>query len=235
MDCRQRIEAIRAAIGDAERAARRRPGSVRLLAVSKTRSAAEIRAAHAAGVADFGENYAQEGVAKAKELADLDITWHFVGAIQANKTRAIARYFQWVHSVDRARVASRLSAAAERPIDVCVQVNVDGEPRKAGVAPSEVAALMAEIAPLPRLRLRGLMAIPAPEGDPQASFRRLRALFEALAPNAPAHWDTLSIGMSADYPAAIAEGATIVRIGTAIFGPRTAPEAERTQEAVVNG
>lgn len=227
MEYRQRIEGVRAAIGDAERAARRRPGGVRLLAVSKTRSAAEIRAAYAAGVAEFGENYAQEGVAKVKELADLDITWHFIGAIQGNKTGAIARHFHWVHSVDRVRVARRLCAAAARPIDVCVQVNVDSEPRKAGVAPSEAAALVAEVAPLPRLRLRGLMAIPAPDGDARAGFRRLRGLFEALAPSAPAHWDTLSIGMSADYPAAIAEGATIVRIGTAIFGPRAASQAPR--------
>ena len=235
MEYRQRIDDVRAAIGDAERAAGRPPGSARLLAVSKTRSAAEIRAAHAAGVAAFGENYVQEGVAKAEELADLDITWHFIGAVQANKTRAIAGHFQWVHSVDRMRVASRLSAAATRPIDVCVQVNVDAEPRKAGVAPDAAAPLVAEVAALPRLRLRGLMAIPAPDGDPRAGFRRLRELFEALAPNAPAHWDTLSMGMSADFPAAIAEGATIVRIGTAIFGARAEPETARVRQVVSNG
>lgn len=231
MGYRQRIETIRATIGDAERAARRCAGSVRLLAVSKARSVAEIRAVHAAGIADFGENYAQEGVAKALTLADLDITWHFIGAIQANKTRDIARHFQWVHSVDRARVARRLNAAAQRPIDVCVQVNADAETAKAGVAPQDAPALVEEVAALPRLRLRGLMAIPSPRRDPRTGFQRLKALFDALAPNAPtrsnasqpcaSQWDTLSIGMSADYPAAIAEGATIVRIGTAIFGPRT--------------
>ena len=220
MGCRQRIEIVRAAIGDAERAARRRAGSVRLLAVSKGRAVAEVCAVHAAGVSDFGENYAQEGVAKALTLAHLDITWHFIGAIQANKTRDIARHFQWVHSVDRVRVANRLNAAAERPIDVCVQVNVDAEAGKAGVAPDAAAALVEEVAALPRLRLRGLMAIPAPRRDPRAGFRRLKALFDVLAPQAPERWDTLSMGMSADYPAAIAEGATIVRVGTALFGPR---------------
>ena len=227
MGHRQRINLVRAAIGDAERAARRPPGSVRLLSVSKTRSVAEIRAVHAAGVADFGENYAQEGVAKALTLADLDITWHFIGAIQANKTRDIARYFQWVHSVDRMRVASRLNAAAERPVDVCVQVNVDAETGKAGVAPHAAAALVEEVAALPRLRLRGLMAIPSPQRDPRPGFQRLRALFDALSPNAPAHWDTLSMGMSADYPAAIEHGATIVRVGTALFGPRPPKTAGR--------
>ena len=220
MGYRQRIDAVRAAIGDAQRAARRRAGRVRLLAASKARSVAEIRAVHAAGVADFGENYAQEGVAKALTLADLDITWHFIGAIQANKTRDIARHFQWVHSVDRARVASRLNAAAARPIDVCVQVNVDAETGKAGVAPEDAPALVEEVAALPCLRLRGLMSIPSPRRDPRRGFRRVKALFDALAPNAPTHWDTLSMGMSADFPAAIGAGATIVRVGTALFGPR---------------
>ena len=220
MESWQSIAVVRAGIGDAEHAARRRAGSVRLLAVSKTRSATEIRAAHAAGVSDFGENYAQEGVAKAQKLADLDITWHFIGAIQANKTRAIARHFQWVHSVDRQRVASRLNAAAERPINVCVQVNVDAETGKAGVAPDAAPALIEAMAELPRLRLRGLMAVPMPRRDPRPAFQRLRALFDTLASTAPTHWDTLSMGMSADYPAAIAAGATIVRIGTAVFGPR---------------
>lgn len=227
MGCHQRIEVVRAAVRAAERAARRHAGNVRLLAASKARSVAEMRAVHAAGIADFGENYAQEGVAKARTLADLDITWHFIGAIQANKTRDIARHFQWVHSVDRARVANRLNAAAARAIDVCVQVNVDAETGKAGVAPEDAPALVDEVAALPRLRLRGLMAIPSPRRDTRPGFRRLKALFDALAPNAPTHWDTLSMGMSADYPAAIAEGATIVRVGTALFGPRAPKPAAR--------
>ena len=209
-----------AAVRAAEREAGRCAGSVRLVAVSKTRSAGDVRAAYAAGVTHFGENYVQEGVAKAEALADLGITWHFIGAIQSNKTRAIARHFAWVHSVDRLRIAHRLSAAAEAPIDVCVQVNVDAEPGKAGVAPEAAGALALGIAALPRLRLRGLMAIPRPACDPRPAFARLRGLFAALAPDAGAHWDTLSMGMSDDYAAAIGEGATIVRIGTAIFGPR---------------
>lgn len=212
---------MRAAIAAAERRAGRAAGSVRLLAVSKTRPACAVRAAYQAGLRDFGENYAQEGVAKAAALADLAITWHFVGAIQANKTRLIAERFQWIHSVDRARVAARLNDAAPRPLDVCVQVNVDAEPGKAGVSAAALAPLLAHIKALPRLRLRGLMAIPA-AADTSAGFKRLKALFEAAWPaqDMPPCWDTLSMGMSADYSEAIALGATVVRVGTAVFGPR---------------
>ena len=223
MVCMQRIRAVQAAV---ERAGRRagRDGPPTLLAASKARTAAEVGAAYEAGLREFGENYVGEALAKMAALAEADIVWHFIGAIQSNKTRAIARHFHWVHGVDRDRVASRLAAAAERPLNVCLQVNVDAEPRKAGVAPSALAELVAHVAALPRLRLRGLMTIPHPDGDPRDAFRRLRTLFNAAAPEAGEHWDTLSMGMSADFETAILEGATIVRIGTAIFGPRP-PEA----------
>ena len=217
---RMDVDAVRAAIGEAEKSARRAPDSVHLLAVSKARSVAEIRAAHGQGLRHFGENYAREAIEKVRALADLDITWHFIGAIQSNKTRDLARHFQWIHTVDRAKVATRLDAAAERDLDVCIQVNVDAEPQKAGVDPAELPALVACVSDLPRLRLRGLMVIPEP-GHSRASFRRTRQLFEALAPSAGEHWDTLSMGMSGDFADAIAEGATLVRIGTAIFGSRS--------------
>ena len=221
------VDAVRTAIRRAEEAAGRRPGGVRLLAVSKTRSAAEVRDAHADGLRDFGENYVQEAIAKIDALTDLDIVWHFVGAIQSNKARDIARHFQWVHTVDRLKVATRLDAAAERPLDVCIQVNVDAEPQKAGVDPAELPSLVDRVAELPRLKLRGLMVIPAP-GDTRSSFRRTQALFDKLAPRAGDDWDTLSMGMSGDFADAIAEGANLVRIGTAIFGPRKpAPRAGR--------
>lgn len=212
-------EAVRTAIRDAERAAHRPSPSVRLLAVSKARTVAEIRTAHAQGLREFGENYAQEAVAKIDALTDLDITWHFIGGIQSNKTRDLARYFQWIHTVDRIKVATRLNDAATRPLNVCIQVNVDAEPQKAGVAPADLASLVGCVSDLPRLRLRGLMVIPEP-GDTRASFQRTRELFEALSGTAGEHWDTLSMGMTEDYADAIAEGATLVRLGTAIFGPR---------------
>ena len=220
VDCDKRIEAVNAAIGLAEGRTGRSPRRVRLIAVSKARSAAEVRAAYEAGQRDFGENYLQEAVAKMTALSELDIVWHFIGAIQSNKTRAIASRFQWVHTVDRARIASRLDAAAERPLDVCIQVNIDAEPQKAGIAPSDLPALVTHIRGLPRLRLRGLMAIPRADGDHRACFRALRSLFDGLADDTGDHWDSLSMGMSDDFEIAIEEGATMVRIGTAIFGPR---------------
>ena len=224
-DTEQRLSAVRRAVAGAARGAGRDPGSVRLLAVSKTRSAAEVRGTFQAGQREFGENYLQEALAKM--AAAPEAVWHYVGAIQSNKARAIARHFQWVHTVDRLRVAERLEAAAERPLNVCVQVNVSGEPQKAGVAPADAGALIEALAGRARLRLRGLMAIPDPAADARASFRALRALFQANAPRAGEHWDTLSMGMSADFPIAVEEGATIVRIGTAIFGPR--PKAKGPQ------
>ena len=219
-----RLAEVRRAVAAAATGAGRPPGSVRLLAVSKTRSAAEVRAARAAGQREFGENYVQEALAKMPAVGK-DVVWHFIGAVQANKTRAIARHFQWVHTVDRLRVADRLEAAAEAPLDICVQVNVDAEPQKAGVAPERVRDLIERLAGRPGLRLRGLMALPDPAADPRAGFRRLRRLFEDNASCAGEHWDTLSMGMSGDFQAAIAEGATIVRIGTAIFGPRAGTPA----------
>ena len=219
MDYGKRIHAVAAAVEQAQRGAET-ANPVRVLAVSKTRTAAEVLAAHRAGLTDFGENYVQEAHAKIAALADLDIAWHFIGAIQSNKTRDIAQRFHWVHTIDRARIASRLDAAAPRPLDVCIQVNIDAEPRKAGVAPDALPSLVAHIGSLTRLRLRGLMVIPRQAGDSRASFRRTRQLFNALARQAGPYWDTLSMGMSADFETAIEEGATIVRIGTAIFGPR---------------
>ena len=216
------VAEVKAAIRAAEAGAARRLGAVRLLAVSKTRTAAEVDALRRAGIADFGENYLQEALPKIRELADQGIVWHFIGAIQSNKTRDIARHFHWVHTVDRVRVADRLNAAAHRAIDVCLQVNVDREPQKAGVAPEEARELLERVEELGNLRARGLMAIPK-EGDGEAaraSFRRLRLLFDDLAPIAGPSWDTLSMGMSGDFEVAVAEGSTLVRIGTALFGPR---------------
>ena len=225
MDYGSRIDAIKAAI-DSARQRCGRGDDVRLLAVSKTRASAEISAVQAAGIADFGENYVQEAVAKIG-ARDGTASWHFIGAIQSNKTGAIARHFQWVHTIDRLRIARRLDAAAARPLDVCIQVNVDAEAQKAGAAPHELAELVAGFADLSRLQLRGLMVIPQADGDARASFRRTRRLFEQLAPDAGPHWDTLSMGMSGDFEIAIEEGATMVRIGTAIFGPRLPEQAEQ--------
>ena len=203
--------------------------SVTLLAVSKTVDAARVRAAHAAGQRAFGENYAQEALAKIDALADLraQLQWHLIGPLQSNKTRVVAESFDWVHSVDRLKIAQRL--AEQRPFDLpplqlCLQVNISGEASKSGLLPEEVAAVAQVVAALPRerLRLRGLMAIPEPMGDFEAQRRPHRALFELLgALNAGGlNLDTLSIGMSADLEAAIAEGSTVVRVGTAIFGDR---------------
>ncbi|MCP1641658.1 pyridoxal phosphate enzyme (YggS family) [Pseudomonas citronellolis] len=190
--------------------------------MSKTKPAADIREAHAAGLDDFGENYLQEALGKQVELADLALTWHFIGPIQSNKTRPIAEHFHWVHSVDRLKVAERLSAqrpADLPPLNVCLQVNVSGEDSKSGCAPEELPALARAVAALPNLKLRGLMAIPEPTEDiaaQRAAFARLRELLTALNLGL----DTLSMGMSHDLEAAIAEGATWVRIGTALFGAR---------------
>ncbi|MGE8436298.1 MAG: YggS family pyridoxal phosphate-dependent enzyme [Pseudomonas palmensis] len=209
-------------IRSAAQAAGRDPGQVRLLAVSKTKPAAAIREVYAAGVRDVGENYLQEALAKQLELTDLPLTWHFIGPIQSNKTRAIAEHFDWVHSVDRLKIAQRLSE--QRPaglpaLNVCVQVNVSGEASKSGCNPDELPALAQAIAALPHLKLRGLMAIPEPTDDlaaQAAAFARVRQLQDSLNLGL----DTLSMGMSHDLEAAIAQGATWVRIGTALFGAR---------------
>jgi len=219
------LQATREAIAQAARAAQRGVADVRLLAVSKTFPAEAVREAYRGGQTAFGENYLQEALEKMEVLRDLPLEWHFIGPIQSNKTRAIAENFAWVHSVDRLKIAERLSAqrpAQLPPLNVCLQVNVSGEESKSGVAPSEVVRLAQAVACLPHLRLRGLMTIPAPAKDEaaqRAPFARMRALLEQLMSQG-IMLDTLSMGMSYDYAAAIQEGATIVRIGTAIFGAR---------------
>mgnify|MGYP001179530719 CR=1 FL=1 len=219
------LQAVRERIRQAALAAGRAPEAVSLLAVSKTWPAGSVREAFAAGQTAFGENYVQEGVAKIGELAALPLEWHFIGPLQSNKTRPVAEHFAWVHSVDRLKIAERLSQqrpANLPPLQVCVQVNVSGEASKSGCSPAEAAALCRGIAVLPCLRLRGLMVIPAPVGDPAAQrepFRRLRGLLADLRAGG-LDLDTLSMGMSHDLEAAVAEGATLVRVGTAIFGER---------------
>ncbi|MCQ4325641.1 YggS family pyridoxal phosphate-dependent enzyme [Stutzerimonas stutzeri] len=216
------IAKVAARIREAAQAVARDPADVGLLAVSKTQPAAAIREAFAAGLRDFGENYLQEALDKQAALADLALTWHFIGPIQSNKTKPIAEHFAWVHSVDRLKIAQRLSdqrPAGLPPLNVCLQVNVSGEASKSGCAPEDLQPLAQAVAGLPRLHLRGLMCIPAPSDDPaeqHAAFARLRALRDALGLGL----DTLSMGMSQDLEAAIAEGATWVRIGTALFGAR---------------
>jgi len=219
------LQAVRARIARAAQAAQRAPGDILLLAVSKTIPAERIAEAHAAGQWAFGENHAQEAVEKITVLATLSLDWHFIGPIQSNKARVIAQHFGWVHSVEREKIAERLNAARPEgmaPLNVCIQVNVSGEATKSGVAPGEEAKLAEAIARLPRLKLRGLMAIPEPTADVTLQRRRfalLRELKDGLRARGHA-LDTLSMGMSDDFEAAILEGATIVRIGTAIFGPR---------------
>lgn len=216
------LSAISARIASAARAAGRDPASVQLLAVSKTKPASAIREIHAAGVCDFGENYLQEALTKQQALGDLPLIWHFIGPIQSNKTKAIAEHFDWVHSVDRLKIAQRLSEqrpAGLAPLNICLQVNVSGEDSKSGCAPADLPALAKAVAALPNLRLRGLMAIPEPTDDraaQEAAFATLRQLQEGL----DLGLDTLSMGMSHDLEAAIAQGATWVRIGTALFGAR---------------
>ena len=229
-----KLQQVRQRIVGACAAARRPVQSVTLLAVSKTFGADAVRDAMAAGQRAFGENYVQEALAKIAALADRRdaLEWHLIGPLQSNKTREVAEQFDWVHSVDRLKIAERLSAQrpdALPPLNVCVQVNVSGEASKSGVEPAALPALAHAVARLPRLRLRGLMSIPEPvDGfDAQrAPHRRLRELFEALNAEGLA-LDTLSMGMSADLEAAIAEGSTLVRVGSAIFGERSAPPAQR--------
>src|SRR5262245_30707612 len=227
------LQAVRERIARAAAAAGRSSDDIALVAVSKTFPAAMVAEARACGQRAFGENQAQEGVKKVAELAALDRTspeslllqWHFIGPIQSNKTRPIAEHFQWIHGIERARIAERLNEArpaALPPLDVCIQVNVSGEESKSGVAPGEELALAEAISRLPRLRLRGLMAIPAPASDPasrRGQFARLRELKDGLVARGYA-LDTLSMGMSDDLEEAILEGATMVRVGTAIFGSR---------------
>ena len=206
----------------ATQAANRSEDSVQLLAVSKTKPAQALREAYAAGLRNFGENYLQEALGKQLELADLPLIWHFIGPIQSNKTRSIAEHFAWVHSVDRLKIAQRLSEQRPEgltPLNICLQVNVSGEASKSGCTPEALPALASAIAALPRLKLRGLMAIPEPTDDrvaQEAAFAQVRQLQDSLGLDL----DTLSMGMSHDLEAAIAQGATWVRIGTALFGAR---------------
>jgi hypothetical protein len=219
------LQAVMTRIAAAARACGRAPESVRLVAVSKTFPAAALREAFAAGQKAFGESYLQEALDKIRALSDLPLEWHFVGPIQSNKTRPIAEHFDWVHSVDRLKIAQRLSDArppALPPLQVCIQVNVSGERTKSGVPPERVFDLVAAVLALPRLRLRGLMTIPRPTSDPaeqRTQFRELRELRDRVAALGIS-LDTLSMGMSDDLEAAIAEGATLVRVGRAIFGER---------------
>lgn len=221
----QALTAVRSQIKDFEQQYQREPGSVRLLAVSKKKPSSTIREAMVTGQQDFGENYVDEGVAKILEINDSSLNWHFIGAIQSRKTTLIAEHFQWAHGIDRLKIARRLSE--QRPahlplLNICLQVNLDSEATKSGAALEDIAELAEQCASLPNLHLRGLMAIPAPRETLEAQRKvlaRLRNAIQQLKADHPS-MDTLSMGMSADMQAAIAEGATIVRVGTAIFGAR---------------
>lgn len=221
----QAFEAVQTRIHQACLSAGRSPETVRLLAVSKTKPASAVAALAHLGQHAFGENYVSEAVEKIQALADLPLEWHFIGPIQSNKTRAIAESFDWVHSVDRPKLIQRLNdqrPSDRAPLNVLIQVNLDGEIQKAGCEPAEIETLAQVIDASPRLRLRGLMAIPAPRTDPadqHAVFERLKGLFETLRIQHPSV-DTLSAGMSEDLEAAIQAGSTLVRIGSALFGPR---------------
>ena len=219
------LQDVRARIATACQLAGRNVEDVTLLAVSKTFGAEAVRTAAAAGQRAFGENYVQEGIDKIAQLRDLALEWHCIGPLQSNKTRPVAEHFDWVHTVDRLKIAERLSAQRPEglaPLNVCIQVNIDGGPTKSGVAPADALALARAVAALPRLKLRGIMTIPEPAPDFEAAravHARARALFDQL--NAEGlGLDTLSMGMSADLEAAVAAGSTMVRIGTAIFGVR---------------
>jgi len=221
----QSLAEIRNRVTVLERRYHRTPGTVRVLAVSKTKPPEAVRAAAAAGQIAFGENHVQDALTKLDALADLDLEWHFIGPIQSNKTRVVASRFDWVHSIDRAKIAHRLDQQRPQdlaPLKVCIQVNVSGEDSKSGVAPEQLDALARVVSELPRLELRGLMAVPRPcdkLDEQRRPFAALRELLEVQ--NAKGlNLDTLSMGMTNDMEAAIAEGATIIRIGTAIFGAR---------------
>lgn len=221
----ERIRAVRERMAQAAGRAGRNAHSVTLLGVSKGQPPELVRAAADCGLADFGESYLQEALPKLDALRDLPLTWHFVGRLQTNKTRSIAESFAWVHAVDRLKIAARLSEARSphvAPLNVCLQVNIAGEASKGGIAPAELTALAREVSRLPRLKLRGLMCIPPEETQAALQhgwFGELKRLFVALNAGGLG-LDTLSMGMSGDFEAAIEEGATIVRVGTALFGPR---------------
>ena len=230
----ENLRKIRDLLDKAAVDAGRRPEHIQLLAVSKKQPLEKILEAAAAGQRDFGENTVQEGIEKVTKLAKKGLTWHFIGHLQSNKTRAVAEHFDWIHSIDTRKTARRLSE--QRPealgdLNVCLQVNVDDEAAKSGIEPNELAELARAVADLPRLRLRGLMCLPAIRTDfseQRIPFARLRELSESLAREG-IRTDTLSMGMTGDYRAAIFEGATIVRIGTAVFGPRQVQSEDRTE------
>ena len=218
----ENIVAVKDAISQAARAADRNPAEVRLIAVSKRKPASDISKAASAGIEDFGENFLQEAIPKIESLAHLGLRWHFIGAIQSNKTRAIATYFQWIHTIDRVKIARRLSEQCPdgKVLNLCIQVNVDGDPNKAGVAPADTAELLNVLMDLPRVKVRGLMTMLDRSSEPGNSYSHLAEIFDSLRPLAD-QWDTLSMGMSGDYRDAISADATHVRVGTAIFGPRS--------------
>jgi len=222
------LRQIRERISSACQSVGRDPSEIALMAVSKRHPVAAVRAALAAGQVDFGENFVQEGIAKIEAIGQADVRWHFIGHLQSNKTRAAASWFDWVQTVDRARIARRLNDQRPHhadPLQVCIQVRIGEEDAKSGVDPQQVMPLAATIRELPRLRLRGLMAIPPPSAHAEqqrANFRRLAELFQSLR-DGGYELDTLSMGMSDDLEAAIAEGSTMLRIGTALFGPRPQP------------
>jgi pyridoxal phosphate enzyme (YggS family) len=219
------VNHVRSRINEAAKAAGRDPAAVTLVAVTKAKAAEFMRQAATAGVTEFGENYLQEALGKMEVLGDLPVHWHFIGALQSNKTRPVAERFDWIHSIDRWSVARRLSEQRPfhaPPLNACIQVALVPEPAKGGIEPDNLAELAEQMAGLPRLKLRGLMCIPPPQADvrsERALFGRLRGLLESL--NARGlELDTLSMGMSSDFESAVAEGATMVRVGTAIFGER---------------
>jgi pyridoxal phosphate enzyme (YggS family) len=219
----QRFNQIRAQIRQAELDYKRDPGSVLLLAVSKTKPAEDIAAAYQAGQRHFGESYCQEALKKQQELGAYDITWHFIGPIQSNKTKALAAHFDWIHSVDKLKIAQRLSEqrpSALAPLNICLQVNISGEASKSGISLEELPYLCKQVAELPNLKLRGVMAIPSPQEDFEQQRQPYKVLYQAVVKFDNPALDTFSFGMTADLTAAIAEGSTIVRIGTALFGAR---------------
>ncbi len=218
-----RLNHILAQIRQAEITYNRKPGSVQLLAVSKTKTAKEITGAYQAGQRHFGESYCQEALKKQQELGAYDITWHFIGPVQSNKTKALAMHFSWIHSVDSFKIAKRLSdqrPGSLPPLNICLQVNISGEQSKSGITLDELPQLCDLVAVLPNIKLRGVMAVPMPEDDFDLQRQPYKTLYEAVAKLDNPDLDTYSFGMSGDLNAAIAEGATIVRIGTALFGAR---------------
>ena len=222
-DIKQKLANINSQIRHAEMAAGRDKGSVQLLAVSKTKPATDIAIAYQAGQRHFGESYLQEALKKQQELAAFDISWHFIGPIQSNKTKAIATHFSWVHSVDRLKIAKRLSE--QRPdhlpaLNICLQVNISAETTKSGVTLAELPQLIKQVSGLPNIKLRGVMAIPESESDYENQRQPYRLLYQAVKQLGITELDTFSFGMTGDLKAAIAEGSTIVRIGTALFGAR---------------